>query len=961
MRFARICSLGYAPADHRSRLTHILPSGLARTLPICDHSGVGVERNMPAGSAAVADFLTAVTLGPTSLVIEGDAGIGKTRLWLAALDEARGLGYRVLSARAGQAETSLAYAVIADLLDDLDPSRTAHLPYVQRLALDRILLRGEVDGPDTDQRVAAAAVLNTVERLCQDTPVLLAIDDVQWLDVCSRELVGFLARRLSGPVGILATERTEPGTYATGWLQLPDPDRMHRHRVPPLTLGGLHAMLSERLGRSFPRPTLIRIAETSGGNPLYALELARAISEHTPAGEPVLPATLADVVRQHIEGLDERVRDVLLAAACVAAPTVDLVASVTDRTTDDVIVLMEVAESDGIVDIDGYRVRFSHPLLARGVYSEAGPARRRHMHRRLADVIAQPELKARHLALAATSQDDDTLAALDAAADAARTRGAPASAAELLEFAMRLGGDTDLRRLQAASHYYTAGDNLRAETLLRATLPRMPRGPLRALASMQLAGIALDNHGFRQAKELLAQALADTDSDVTLQVSCLLSLALAQGNSGDHEESLFSADRAVALAEHTGQPQLISQALTVWAMTRFLHGHGVEQEALERALELEDLNAEVPLNFRAHAAAGMLQGWTGQLDEAHEVMVELSKHALERGADRDLLAIANQGVLAELWRGRLDEAATLAEDAVQRAEQLGGDHMRVVAMGLRATVRAYAGREQAVRADVRQALELADRCDSPRMAWWAMAVLTFLEVSLGDHAAAATAAEPVLREYHRTPGCEIITAWFVPDAIEAFVAVGRIAEAEQLISDLETDGRRLDRPWMLAMSARGRAMVLAAAGDVAAAVDSAGEAVGHHDRLPMPFERARTALLLGQLQRRHRRKEAAAATLREALDVFEDIGAELWAQRTRAELARVNVRPTKDQGLTPSEQQVAQLAAAGMSNRDIAASLFISIKTVEANLGRVYRKLGVRGRAALGRHLDQLGDEDAKP
>lgn len=915
---------------------------------------------MPTGSVAVADFLTAVAAGPASLVIEGEAGIGKTRLWLTALEEARALGYRVLSARAGQAETSLAYASIADLLDDVDAANIAHLPDVQRLALDRILLRGDVDGPGTDQRVAAAAVLNTVERLSQDSPVVLAVDDVQWLDVCSREVVGFIARRLSGSIGILATERTEPGAYATGWLQLPDPDRMRRHRVPPLTLGGLHAMLSERLGRSFPRPTLIRIADTSGGNPLYALELARAMSEHTPAGEPTLPATLAEVVRRHIEGLDERVRDVLLAAACVAAPTVDLIASVTGRTAEDVIALMEVAEGEGIVDIDGYRLRFSHPLLARGVYSEAGPARRRHMHRRLADVIAQPEIKARHLALAATSQDDDTLAALDAAADVARTRGAPASAAELLEFAMRLGGDTDLRRLQAASHYYTAGDSVRAESLLRATLPRMPRGPLRAMASMQLAGIALDHNGFGEAKRLLAEALTDSASDVHLQVYCLLSLSLAEGNSGDHEESLFHAERAVALAEHTGHPQLISQALTVHVMTRFLHGHGVDQAALDRASALEDRDAEVPLPFRAHAAVGMLQGWTGRLDEAHDVMVELTKHARDRGADRDLLAIANQGAVCELWRGRLDEAAVLAEDAVQRAEQLGGDHMRVVAVGLRATVGAYAGLEQAARADVQVALELAERCDTNRMMWWATAVLAFLEVSLGNHAEAVIALESVLREYHRTPGCEIISGWFLPDAIEAFVAVGRIADAEALVAELGAAGRRLDRPWMLAMSARGRAMVLAASGDVAAAVEAAGEAMVHHDRLPMPFEQARTALLLGQLQRRHRRKESAAATLRAALEVFEGIGAELWAQRTRAELARVNVRPTKNQGLTPSEQQVAELAAAGMSNRDIAANLFISIKTVEANLGRVYRKLGVRGRSAVGRALDSTSCEDAK-
>ncbi|MBO0679138.1 AAA family ATPase [Mycolicibacterium sp. S2-37] len=902
--------------------------------------------------SAVAAFLTETALGPTGLVIEGEAGIGKTRLWLTALDEARARGYRVLSARAGQAETSLAYAVVADLLDDVDAASTDRLPAVQRLALDRVLLRADVDGPDTDQRVAAAAVLNTIETLCTDTPVVLAVDDVQWLDAESREVVGFVARRLTGRVGVLMTERTETGSYSTGWLQLSRGDHLRRHRVPPLTLGGLHAMLSERLGRSFPRPTLIRIAETSGGNPLYALELARAISEHTEAGEPTLPATLADVVRRHIEGLDDTVRDVLLAASCVAAPTVDLIANVTDRPPDGVIELMEVAEGEGIVEIDGYRIRFAHPLLARGVYSEAGPARRRHMHRRFANVIVQPELKARHLALAATSQDDDTLAALDAAAEAARTRGAPAAAAELLEFAMRLGGDTDLRRLQAAAHHFTAGDSERADALLTVTVPRMPSGPLRAFALIQLAGIALDSNGFEEAKQRLAEALADSESDVNLQVFCLLSLSLAQGNSGDHEESLANAERAVVLAEQTAQPQLISQALTVRVMTRFLHGYGVDDADLNRALELEDADAEVPLSLRARAAASMLMAWTGRLDEARDAMEGLARYCLDRGADRDLLAIANHSAVAELWGGRLDAAARLAEDAVQRAEQLGGDHMRVVAVGLRATVSAYAGHEEAARSDIALALELAERCDTTtRMKWWAQAALTFLEVSLGNHAEAAAAVEPALQEYAKTPGSEIVSAWFLPDAVEAFVAVGRVADAEPLVAELETNGRRLDRTWMLAVGARCRAIVLAVEGDVDAAAAAASEAITFHEQLAMPFEKARTALLLGQLQRRQRRKEAAAATLGEALSDFEDIGARLWAQRVRAELARVNVRPTRDQGLTPSEQQVAELASEGMSNRDIAATLFISVKTVEANLGRVYRKLGVRGRASLGRHF----------
>jgi DNA-binding CsgD family transcriptional regulator/predicted negative regulator of RcsB-dependent stress response len=920
---------------------------------------VEVARNTPAGWSTVTEFLAAVAEGPTGLLLDGEAGIGKTRLWQTAIEEARRRGYRVLSARAGQAETSLAYAVVADLLEDVDTDVTVNLPEVQRLALDRLLLRGDADGPDTDHRVAAAAVLNTLEILCVDQPLVLAVDDVQWLDVCSREVIGLVARRLNCPVGLLLTERIgEPGPNHTEWLQLAHPDRLRRHRVAPLTLGGLHAMLSERLGRSFPRPTLIRIAETSGGNPLYALELARAISQQTAAGEPALPASLADVVRRRIQGIDEVVRDVLLAAACVAAPTVQLVASATEKTPEEVLELLEVAEGQGLVELEGVTVRFAHPLLARGVYSEAGPARRRHMHRRLAGVISQPEQKARHLALAATSQDDDTLAALDAAADAARVRGAPAAAAELLEFAMRLGGDTDLRRLQAAAHYFTAGDSVRAEELLTSILPRMPHGPLRAIASMQLAGIVVDHNDFQRGMELLDDALADSGSDPTLQVHCLVSLAMAQTNSNDHEAALRNADRAVEIAEQTGQHQLVGHALTGRVFTRFVFGFGVDDSELRRALDYEDPNADVPLYFRARAAAGLINSWSGHLDEAYATLQDLRTRSLDRGADRDLLALSVSATLVELWRGRLDEAATYADDAVERAEQVGGDNSRLVALGVRAIVGAYAGRVRAARADAEAALAMARLSGMSRMTWWPLGVLIFVEVSLGNYAQALTVLEPLMRDYLATPGNEIFGSFFVPDAVEALVAVGRHTEAQRLIDRFDDDGRRLDRPWMSAVAGRGRGMELAARGDVEGAVAAVTEAMAHHERLPMPFERARTALLLGQLQRRQRRKEAAAATLGEALQTFEDIGATLWAQRARDELARVNVRPTRGQGLTPSERRVADLAASGVSNRDIAATLFISIKTVEANLGRVYRKLGVRGRVALARRLEELSADD---
>jgi DNA-binding CsgD family transcriptional regulator len=224
-----------------------------------------------------------------------------------------------------------------------------------------------------------------------------------------------------------------------------------------------------------------------------------------------------------------------------------------------------------------------------------------------------------------------------------------------------------------------------------------------------------------------------------------------------------------------------------------------------------------------------------------------------------------------------------------------------------------------------------------------------LEVSLGRYEEALSILEPLVSRFAEVPGTEIITSAYIPDAVRAMVSVRRDAEAEPLITALEDNGRRLNRPWMLAMGARCRSLLLAARGDIEAATLKAQEAMAEHDRLPMPFERARTQLLLGQLQRRQRQKESARATLREALQAFVAMGTPLWADRARAELARAEAAPTHDLALTPSERRVAELAASGMTNKDVAAALFISPKTVEANLARIYRKLGIKTRAELGR------------
>jgi DNA-binding CsgD family transcriptional regulator len=271
---------------------------------------------------------------------------------------------------------------------------------------------------------------------------------------------------------------------------------------------------------------------------------------------------------------------------------------------------------------------------------------------------------------------------------------------------------------------------------------------------------------------------------------------------------------------------------------------------------------------------------------------------------------------------------------------------------LRASLAAYAGRVDEARSNAEAAIAVSRRCGAHALGMLARGAFAFLDVSLGDYQKALETLEPLLIE--PTMGTELITASYVPDAVAALVGVGRIAEAEQLTVRLEADGSRLDRPWMLAIGGRCRAMLYAATGDLDAAVAAAELALTHHERLPMPFERARTQLLYGQLQRRARRQAAAAATLSEALAAFTGLDTPLWVERARDELARTNTRPRSGSVLTPSEQRVAELVATGMTNREVASSLFVSPKTVEANIERIYRKLDIHSRAELGTRIGQL-------
>ncbi|MDT5357143.1 MAG: hypothetical protein QOJ56_5675, partial [Mycobacterium sp.] len=446
----------------------------------------------------------------------------------------------------------------------------------------------------------------------------------------------------------------------------------------------------------------------------------------------------------------------------------------------------------------------------------------------------------------------------------------------------------------------------------------------------------------------------EAEDNLTLQVQTLVALSWALVNSGHLGTAVDTIEDAVLRAESLGQPDLLSQALGLRVIMHFMRGDVIDEPSLRRALEMEGRHPSIPLPFRPGMQNAMMLGWTGQLDQAHDEMVSIRRLCLEHGDESGLLYVAFHAVLVAIWRGDLVEAMLVAEDAVERAMQLGGDVSLSVALTIRAAATAYGGREDDARRDLAGALAASRRCGSYRLAEWPITILGFLEVSLGNYRAALTALQPLLSHLDAAPeATEIVAASFVPDIVEAMIQLGRLAEAEPLIDTLERNGCRLDRAWMLAVGARCRSMLLAAQGDLDAAVDAVQQAMVEHKRLPMPFERARTQLLLGQLQRRQRQKDSATASLVEALQTFEDLQTTLWADRVRGELARtkVSLSGRTAQQLTPSEQRVAELAASGMTNREIAKALFISPKTVDVNLYRVYRKLDIQSRNQLARRL----------
>lgn len=914
---------------------------------------VGRETERQAGNR----FLDALASRPEGLLFEGEAGIGKTTLWKHVAVEAERRGYRLLSSRPGHAENRLSFVALADLLVDVDPDLLEQIPDPQQRALRIALLLEGGGGRPPDKRTIATAFLSVLSVLVRSAPVVVAVDDIQWLDTPSAAAIDFALRRLgSRPIGFLGSRRVPTDSELAVTLDAALPRGSLRHvPVGPLSLASIHHILEARLGRAFSRPVLVRLERAAGGNPFFALEIAGALiasGEDPSPGEPLpVPDNLRELVARRLSPLPKATREALLLVSACPRPTTALLGAL-GGGEGEAEALLEPAKEAGVVEIRNGRIAFTHPLLASAVYASAGDQRRLEIHARLAAVVADEEERARHLALGAAGPEEQVAAALERAAASASARGAPEAAAEMCEQAIRLtphDRSADLRRrtVAAGTHSFTAGDRLRARELLESAIADSSPGPERADALRILGEVRYHDDSFLEAIGLFKQAVHEAMKDEHVAAMAELDLAFALVSSGDVPAGEPHASAALRHAEAVGDEGLLAEALAVGVMASCLAGRGVDERTLERALELEDPDRPTPFEFRPSLIAALLWFWTERLDRAQRSLERLRLRMVESGQESVVPLFAYHLVSLACVRGELDLADRYANDALETADLLGNEAMRAVSLSAAAMVGTHRGRIEAARSQAREALEIFQRMGWRLATLWPLGVIGLLELSLEDYAAVDQALGDLAGAVAAYGLGEPMSAPFLAEETEALVALGQLERARVLIQLLERQGRTLDRPWALAVAARSRALLLAADGDTEGALDAASEALEHHRRMQMPLELARTMLVKGKVERRAKRWGQARKSLEQAARMFHALGTPVWEERAREQLDRIGGRPPTAFDLTPTESDIAELAASGMSNREVAGALFLSPKTVGGNLTKIYRKLDVHSRTEL--------------
>lgn len=886
-------------------------------------------------SGWLSELFTRAAAQGSVVTIDGVAGAGKSAVLALAAQMAEQSGMRVLRCQPSAAEAQYAYAALGDLLRDVaDFEGVEPIP---RRALERALLRAEPDGAQpVDGRAVGMACAALWRVLSAESPLLLLIDDVHWLDTASAEAIGFSARRLpDAGVVVLGARRTgEAGPHLPGESRPLEP-------LEPAAMMTLLADQAFSTDRYLTRRELRSIVDAADGNPLFAIELARHAARSAPSAtsRPAVPPSIEALIAARFDHLSLDVVDALAVVAMLTRPTVDAVRRLSLTTQ------IEAAEREGLVSTHSGRAVFAHPLFAAAVLQRVPATTRRRLHRLIAERATDPEERWWHAAQAAEAPDAELAARVSAHAAALAARGAGDQAAEWASLAANLSPADDPalheRHVDAARLAFQRGEADHASELLRRLdgVDATPAGKVRELIVRSTVQFSLG--GADLARRYALEALAHCTTDLErVEVHSIL----ARVSYDNFDESTRQATLALELAQRCEvPPHVLASVLVARATEAFMAGHGLDRAMFEQAIELERDTVQFSANS-AFSSLAVLLKIADEFDQSRTMLLKVLRRNDDDGALPFVLSHLPQ---LELWTGNWDAAEEYAQQHLDAALRTGQHEQVLQARNNLAQIDIHRG-------DVVEATVIAEGIRSAGReegdAWTernGLGLLGLVAMAEGD----AERAVQHLQRWHdlaeqmalRDPGYRRMEG----DLVEAQVATGRLDAAAEGAAAMQEVADRLGRPTLRAGAARARALVAAASGLHRDAVALARAAVDGYAATPMVVEHARSLLTLGQIHRRFKEKAPARAALEQALEVFDRLGAERLAERTRQDLARLGLRTTSTTALTATELRVARLAATGRTVRQVGDELFISPKTVEANLTRVYRKLGLSGRAEL--------------